>query len=135
MLDTKYFSMSPTNRRRAAVAAGGAIGATGRALVIEIVTDRNVDPLWGTFLVNAIGSLLLGYLVGRHTGRARSSPYVIPFAGIGIVGAFTTFSLFSTEVFHLLEAGDLTVALVYVTGSVVVGLAFALAGIRIGRNV
>ncbi len=134
MLDSARLSMSLANRRRAAVAAGGAIGAVGRAFVIEIVTGAGVDPLWATFLVNAAGSLLLGYLVGRHTGRSRSSPYVIPFAGIGIMGAFTTFSLFSTEVFHLLEGGDVTTALVYVTGSVVVGLVFALTGIRVGRS-
>jgi CrcB protein len=126
--------MSLANRRRAAVAAGGAIGAVGRALVIDLVDQSALDPLWATLFVNVAGSLLLGFVVGWHTNKARSSPYVIPFAGIGILGAFTTFSLFSTEVFALLRTGDAVTALVYVAGSIVAGFMAALIGIRIGRS-
>lgn len=126
--------MSLDNRRRAAVAAGGAIGAIGRAVVIDVVAGSRFDPLWATFLVNVVGSLLLGFLVGWHTARARSSPYTIPLVGIGIFGAFTTFSLFSTEVFGLLRTGDSLTALLYVVGTIAVGFAAAFAGIRIGRS-
>jgi CrcB protein len=48
-------------------------------------------------------------------------------------GAFTTFSLFSTEVFGLLRDGDGLLALGYVAVSVFCGLFLALAGIRLGR--
>src|SRR5665811_636447 len=65
--------MSLANRRRAAVAVGGAIGAIGRALIIDIVGGSGLDPLWATLFANLTGSLALGLLVGRHTGRARSS--------------------------------------------------------------
>ncbi|HZJ48007.1 MAG TPA: CrcB family protein, partial [Acidimicrobiia bacterium] len=73
MLDLSPISMSLANRRRAAVAVGGAIGAIGRALIIDIVGGSGLDPLWATLFVNLTGSLALGLLVGRHTGRARSS--------------------------------------------------------------
>lgn len=126
--------MSFANRRRAAVAVGGALGAIGRALIIDIVGGSGLDPLWATLFVNLTGSLALGLLVGWHTGRARSSPYAIPFAGIGILGAFTTFSLFSTEVLDLLRDGDISTALVYAAGTIFFGFVFAFAGTRIGRS-
>jgi len=127
-------SISLANRRRAAVAAGGALGAVSRAFVIEIVERSGFDPLWATLTVNLVGSLLLGFLVGWHSGRARSSSYLIPFVGIGMFGAFTTFSLFSTEVFGLLRSGDWLTALVYAGGSIGLGFVFAFVGIRVGRS-
>jgi len=133
MPEMSHSSMSPANRRRAAVAAGGAIGAIGRALVIEVVGRAGLSTLWGTLTVNLVGALLLGFLVGWHAGRARSSPYLVPFVGIGMFGAFTTFSLFSTEVFGLLRDGDGLLAFGYVTVSLFFGLFLALAGIRLGR--
>ena len=125
--------MSLDNRRRAAVAAGGAFGAIGRAFVIEVVGRSGFSTLWGTLTVNLVGSLLLGFLVGWHAGRARSSPYLVPFVGIGMFGAFTTFSLFSTEVFGLLRTGDGLLALTYAAASIVFGFLLALAGMRLGR--
>jgi protein CrcB len=86
--------ISFTSRRRAAVAAGGAIGALLRGATGEIVAATRFDLLWATLLVNVTGSLFLGFLIARHTGQSRPSPLVVPFVGVGILGAFTTFSLF-----------------------------------------
>jgi CrcB protein len=133
MLESLHLSLSLDNRRRAAVAAGGAFGAIGRALVIEVVGYSGVSTLWGTLTVNLVGSLLLGFLVGWHAGRARSSPYLVPFVGIGMFGAFTTFSLFSTEVFGLFRTGDGLLAFVYAAASIVFGFLLAFAGMRLGR--
>ena len=126
--------ISITGRRRAAVAAGGAIGAILRGVTGEIVLMSGFDPLWATILVNVTGSLLLGLLIAWHTGQSRSSPLVIPFAGVGILGAFTTFSLFSVEVFELFRTGDLWLAVVYPIGMIGLGFVAALFGIRVGGS-
>ena len=126
--------MSVTGRRRTAVAVGGAIGAVARGLVGEIVVASGFDPLWATVFVNVTGSLFLGFLVAWHTGRSRSSPLAIPFAGVGILGAFTTFSLFSAEVFELLRTGDLWLGFAYSVAMIGTGFAAALIGIRIGGS-
>jgi len=126
--------ISITGRRRAAVAAGGAIGAILRGVVGEIVVMGGFDPLWATLLVNVTGSLLLGLLIAWHTGQSRSSPLVIPFAGIGILGAFTTFSLFSVEVFELFRTGDLWLAVAYPIGMIGLGFMAAMVGIRAGGS-
>lgn len=92
------------------------------------------NPLWATILVNVTGTLVLGLLIAWHTGQSRSSPLVIPFAGVGILGAFTTFSLFSVEVFELFRTGDLWLGVVYPIGMIGLGFVAALVGIRVGGS-
>lgn len=134
MTDRLSLSTSITGRRRLAVAGGGAVGAIARAAVIDLVDATRFDLLWSTFFVNVLGSLVLGYVVARHAGRSHSSPFLIPFVGVGILGAFTTFSLFSTEVFELARAGDWFLAIGYPVGSVAVGFLAALLGVRFGGS-
>ena len=132
--DRLNLSTSITGRRRFAVAAGGALGAVGRALVTDIVERTDSDVLWATFIVNIVGSFILGYVVARHAGRSRSSPFLIPFVGVGVLGAFTTFSLFSAEVFELVRAGDWILAIAYPLVSIGAGFVAALLGIRFGGS-
>ena len=134
MTDRLSLSTSITGRRRFAVAAGGAVGALGRAAVIDVVDAAQLNLLWATFAVNVVGSFVLGYVVARHGGRSRSSPLLIPFVGVGILGAFTTFSLFSTEVFELARSGDWLVAISYPVGSIAAGFVAALLGVRFGGS-
>ena len=134
MTDRLNLSTSITGRRRFAVAAGGALGAVGRALVGDVVGRSEIDVLWATFAVNIVGSLVLGYVVARHAGRSRSSPFLIPFIGVGILGAFTTFSLFSAEVFELARAGDWVLAVAYPLLSIGIGFVAALLGVRFGGS-
>ena len=126
--------MSITGRRRFAVAAGGAVGAIGRALVTDVVGETDLEVLWATFVVNVVGSLILGYVAARHAGRSRSSPFLIPFVGVGVLGAFTTFSLFSAEVFELARSGDWFMAVAYPLASVGAGFLAALIGVRFGGS-
>ena len=116
------------------MAAGGAVGAVLRGLTGEIVELGGFDPLWAMLIVNVTGSLLLGLLVAWHTGQSRSSPLVIPFVGVGILGAFTTFSLFSVEVFELFRTGELWLVTVYPVGMIALGFTAALVGIRVGGS-
>ena len=134
MTDRLNLSTSITGRRRFAVAAGGALGAIGRALVTDIVGRTDSDVLWATFIVNIVGSFILGYVVARHAGRSRSSPFLIPFVGVGVLGAFTTFSLLSAEVFELARTGDWILAVAYPLVSIGVGFVAALLGIRVGGS-
>jgi CrcB protein len=100
----------------------------------DIVGRTDLDVLWATFIVNIVGSLVLGYIVARHASRSRSSPFMIPFAGVGVLGAFTTFSLFSAEVFELARGGDRLAAVAYPLLSVGAGFAAALLGVRFGGS-
>lgn len=71
------------------VALGAAAGAALRYLAGQLL-DRRVT--WGTLLVNLLGSLLLGWLVGRGIGGHWQA-----LVGVGFCGGLTTYSTFSVQ--------------------------------------
>jgi fluoride exporter len=110
------------------VLLGGALGAPVRYVVDLMVQSRHDSVLpWGTFVVNAAGSLVLGATAGG-VAAAGGPDWVLTLVGTGFCGALTTFSTFSFETVRLAEEGALTAAAVNVAGSVVVGAAACAAG-------
>jgi CrcB protein len=110
------------------VLLGGALGAPVRYVVDLMVQSRHDSVLpWGTFAVNAAGSLILGTAAGG-VAAAGGPDWVLTLVGTGFCGALTTFSTFSFETVRLAEEGELRAAAVNVAGSVVVGAAACAAG-------
>jgi fluoride exporter len=117
------------------VGLGGAIGAVAR-----YGTGVLVGQLWrypfplATLLINIVGSLAMGLLVGW---LARALPpaqnEIRLFVAVGILGGFTTFSAFSLEVVTLIERGNLGQAAIYVLGSVIVSVVALLVGLLVFR--
>ena len=85
---------------------------------------------WGTFVVNVTGSLALGVVIGLGLYHDLGETALVV-VGTGGLGAYTTFSAFSWEVAHLLEAGRPAVSARYVAATVAVGLAAAAAGLAL----
>ena len=114
-----------------ALIAAGAVGAPVRYLVDGFVGDRTGDGFpWGTFAVNATGSLLLGVLTGLGLYHAfPEAPRLV--LGTGFCGAYTTFSTFSLETVRLLEEGAVAVAFRNALATVVVCAGAAGAGVAI----
>lgn len=105
------------------VLVGGAVGAPLRYLTDLVVRSRRVSVFpWGTFTVNAVGSLVLGAVAGFSAAHAASS-WVLPLLGTGFCGALTTFSTFSYETIRLVEEGSILQASLNVVASL--GLGFA----------
>ena len=110
------------------VLIGGALGAPVRYVVDLMVQSRHDSVLpWGTFVVNAAGSLVLGATAGG-VAAAGGPHWLLTLVGTGFCGALTTFSTFSFETVRLAEEGALGAAVVNVAGSVVVGAAACAAG-------
>ncbi len=87
------------------VGFGGFLGAILRFLVSGWVQRMFSSSFpYGTLAVNGLGSLLLGFLMGLSEGNIVS-PQVRLLVGIGLLGAFTTFSTFSYETLMLLRGG------------------------------
>jgi len=115
-----------------AVAAGGFVGAPSRYLLDRAISRRRESDLpWGTFVINATGSLLLGFLTGLALA-GRLPDIVKALLGTGFCGAYTTFSAFTFETVGLLEDGRILDALGNVVVSVAIGLGAAAAGLAIG---
>ena len=119
------------------VAAGGAIGAVLRYLVVA-GSLRLTGPGFpaGTMAVNVAGSFLMGLaavaLMERFPGSWRMAA---PFLMTGVLGGFTTFSAFSLDALYLLERGRWAAAAVYVGGSVALSVAALAAGLALARRV
>lgn len=112
------------------VCVGAALGAPARYLA-----DRGVQSLrdtvfpFGTLLVNLVGSLMLGLVVGAGSPPAGATYLAL---GTGFLGAFTTYSTFSYETIALVERRHWRRAVLNVAGSLGGGLAAALLGIALG---
>jgi CrcB protein len=110
------------------VFVGGAVGAPSRYLLDRWVQSRHAATVpWGTFVVNAVGSLVLGLTAGAVAG-ADGPDWLLVLVGTGFCGALTTFSTFGYEVVRLVEEGAVRAAGGYVVLSVAVGLVAAAAG-------
>ena len=118
----------------AAIAVGGSLGSPARYAIGRVVPTASGGFPWATFLINVTGSFVLGALVTLIVERWPPTRYVRPFAAIGFLGAYTTFSTYMVETDLLVKDGHLAVAVLYVGGSLVVGLAavyLGIVGIRI----
>ncbi|MFQ5570714.1 MAG: fluoride efflux transporter CrcB [Rhodothermales bacterium] len=115
------------------IAAGGAVGAVLR-YVVSGLTYRLFDETfpWGTLAVNLLGSFVIG-LVWAVLERVVLSPKLTTFLFIGVLGAFTTFSTYSLESFHLLRDGEVRLGLVNILASNVLGLALVYVGFVCAR--
>jgi len=107
-----------------AIAAGGAIGSVGRYYVAGaferwLSGAIGVGFPYGTLAVNAIGSAVLGLLVGLFTTLFETTPELRLFLVVGLLGGFTTFSAFSLDTVALFEKGEARRALLYIALSVV----------------
>ncbi len=118
-----------------AVAAGGALGAVGRYLVISAVGQvfGTAFPL-GTIVVNVVGSFVLGALTEALALAWSPSPELRAMIVVGILGAFTTFSTFSLDVALLYERGALGQAALYIGVSVVLSIGAFFLGLALLRS-
>ena len=118
------------------VGAGGCIGSIARYLTV-LSLDRKINGLfpYGTFAVNVLGSLILGFLLAWTTHKADTHFLQWRlFLGAGFCGGFTTFSAFAVENVNLMEKDFPGTALLYISTSVVAGLVAVWAGFSLART-
>lgn len=112
-----------------AVGLGGALGAVCRYLLGQIIPKLSSGFPLGTFAVNIIGCFAIGLVVGLAGRHSNIDSRLILFLQTGICGGFTTFSTFSLESLTLIEEGRITIGILYIVLSVLLGL-FALLAAR-----
>lgn len=95
------------------VGAGGSVGAVSR-LMMSALCKRFLGTgfPWGTFIINVIGSFLIGFLAHQGLGTGMHL-----FLTTGILGGFTTFSTFNYESMNLLKEKRFFEFAAYVLGT------------------
>lgn len=112
------------------VALGGAAGAVSRYGITLAFGTRDLPV--ATFVINVSGALVLGIVLAWSL-RGPLSPDVTRAVAVGFLGAYTTFSTFSFELFALGRGDRVATAVGYAAGSVVCGVLAAGLGYRIGE--
>jgi CrcB protein len=114
------------------VALGGALGASMRyGVTLLMISLLGKGFPYATLLVNVIGSFFMGILfsVIEH-GMMSDLPWRSLF-GIGLLGAFTTFSTFSLDTLLLLQHGEWFKAVLNIFLNVVVCIFAAWLGMQL----
>lgn len=115
------------------IGIGGILGTLCRYGVQLWMPVTNEGFPWAVLLINAIGSLFLGWfftiaIPGKITPQLRLA------MGTGFTGAFTTFSTFTLDIVRLSEAGMWGKAVVYLVVSLSAGLLLCALGMKLGQR-
>jgi fluoride exporter len=113
------------------VALGGALGASGRFGVNELLPWNGAGVPWATLGVNVLGGAAMGALFAL-AGDNRALMLAL---GVGVLGGFTTFSAFSMETVRLMQRGEAATAGLYVALSVALSIGAAFLGFSLARSV
>ena len=117
------------------IAIGGALGSMARYAAVGYLTPMlNYRFPIGTFIVNILGSLLIGVAYVILVEKAVLPNEWRLFFITGILGGFTTFSAFSLEMLQMWQEGHVLISIFYATSSVVLGLLFAYVGMQLTQK-
>ena len=112
---------------------GGGLGSLLRYIIaLQTNTVKSGFPL-GTFIVNIVGSLIIGIILGYALKNNTVSQNLILLIATGFCGGFTTFSTFAFENFMFLKEGDFLSFGLYTFGSIAIGLLAVFVGLLLVR--
>ncbi|MGW5739204.1 MULTISPECIES: fluoride efflux transporter CrcB [Streptomyces] len=107
----------------AAVAVGGAIGASARYGASLIWPTAPGTFPTTTLLVNVVGCAVMGAFMVLLTEARTPHRLLRPFFGTGVLGGFTTFSTYALDVERLVEGGHARTGLAYLALTLLAALA------------
>lgn len=105
-------------RELGAIFLGGMAGTLLRIGMIEWLGEGAPHWPWATFIVNVVGTFLLGAFVAALPPATQHRPLLTT----GFCGALTTFSTLQVELLTMLEAGEVGTAIGYLGSSLLAGL-------------
>lgn len=107
---------------------GGGIGALLRHLICIKIGNH-----WAVMAINVLGALLIGIAFQYFVNRGGLRPEIKTFIITGFLGGFTTFSTYMLDFGNLLNAQKAGEAILYLMGSLGLGVLFLFAGMKLGR--
>ena len=118
----------------ACLVIGGVTGTLARYFFTDAVYEvMGTGFPYGTFLVNVVGCLAIGFLAALSESKFLLGPNARLLLMAGFCGAFTTFSAFMLETVTLMRDGHSLKAFFNVTMSIVAGFLALQAGVWAGE--
>ncbi|PID53038.1 MAG: hypothetical protein CSB46_10465 [Micrococcales bacterium] len=117
------------------VAAGGVMGASARHGIEVWWPPAGGGFPWATFVTNVAGCLLMGALMVVVVDGGPRHPLLRPFAGVGLLGGFTTMSTYAVGAEALQRSGHGLTAVGYLLATVLAAVPAVLAGDRLTRAI
>ncbi|MET6990093.1 fluoride efflux transporter CrcB [Sediminicola arcticus] len=112
---------------------GGGLGSMLRFLISKTYNPYFTNFYLGTFLVNSMGCLLIGFLLGLSAKGNYLSQNQTLLLATGFCGGFTTFSSFAFENFSFLKASELLNFSLYTLSSMILGVIAVASGLWISK--
>ncbi len=114
----------------------GAIGTICRYGLQGAIQTRIASTFpYGTLIVNLLGCLLIGGVGEYALQHLTFPPEWRVGITVGFIGGFTTFSTYCYEIVRQLQEGQWRSGAVYALASLIGGVLFVFAGIRIADRI
>lgn len=116
------------------IGLGGGLGSIFRYLT-SLAVGKLIHHTYPfpTFAVNIIGCFLIGLLIGFFERMQLPNPNLKYLLITGFCGGYTTFSTFTSENWNLIQSGNVLLAILYISASIILGLLAIYAGIIIAK--
>ena len=116
------------------VAMGGALGSVGRFLLSKAVQEHAATAFpVATFAVNVVGCFVIGMVYGLSLRGNEPAGDTKLLLATGFCGGFTTFSTFMNEGSALMKDEHYTYMMLYLFGSLALGLIAVLSGHQLAK--
>ncbi len=113
---------------------GGGLGSMARYAISKVLNNNLEQAIpYGTLLVNILGSLFIGLILGIAVKNNNLNTNQTLFLATGFCGGFTTFSTFTYENYNFLKVGDYFHFGMYTTLSFALGLSAVFFGFYIAK--
>ena len=117
------------------IGLGGFFGAISRYFVaVKMSTWLGPSFPYGTLTVNAVGSLMLGFLTRFFLDHLIINDLLRIGLLVGFLGAFTTFSTFSYESVTLIQEGNMLKAAANILSNGIICISLCLLGLQLAKS-
>ncbi len=118
------------------MAAGAVLGAFSRYWLGFLTAEKlGTHFVYGTLFINLIGSFVLGLFLAMHLDKGMFSANMRYLVAVGWCASFTTYSTFSWDTFRYIQEGNLKLAAINVTFTLLGCLIATWAGVVVARSI